>query len=233
MEEISSPFCEKLKKILCNGPFMLICVALSFLYFIITGIQYWVSDYLMTTLSIPETTVFISFSIISITGPVFGVVVGGNLCTYLGGFRAKASLYMVMFFSLLCLFSAAPIAFLDNFYLFVTLLWFLLFFGGAILPSMTGIMLNTVEGELKTVANSVANLTYQFLGYLPAPTVYGLIYDMNGGGNGRMAMATLMFTPIVSVTCLYLACCIIFSRDLFNFKLQQDTITKIHKSQRQ
>lgn len=83
---------------------------------------------------------------------------------------------------------------------------------------MTGIMLNTVEGELKTVANSIANLMYQFLGYLPAPSVYGVLYQTKKGGNGFLAMGTLMYTPIVSVVTLWLAACIIFTKDTFNFK---------------
>jgi hypothetical protein len=66
---------------------------------------------------------------------------------------------------------------LSDFKTVATLLWFLLFFGGAVLPSITGIMLNTIDGNLKTTANSLANLSYNLIGYLPAPFVYGAIYD--------------------------------------------------------
>jgi hypothetical protein len=38
-------------------------------------------------------------------------------------------------------------------------------------------MLNTIDGNLKTTANSLANLSYNLIGYLPAPFVYGAIYD--------------------------------------------------------
>ena len=46
-------------------------------------------------------------------------------------------------------------------------------------------MLNTVDGSQKTTANSLANLSYNLLGYLPAPFVYGAIYDAGEGGNSR------------------------------------------------
>lgn len=108
-------------------------------------------------------------------------------------------------FGVFCLICAAPIPFLDNFYIVIVLLWFLLFFGGSILPCMTGIMLSTVDQNLKTTANSVANLAYNLGGYLPAPFVYGLIYDSGEGGNARTAMATLMLSPIISVVAFYLA----------------------------
>jgi hypothetical protein len=54
---------------------------------------------------------------------------------------------MTYVFTVFCLISAIPIPFIDNFVLFCVLLWFLLFFGGSILPSLTGIMLNTVKGS--------------------------------------------------------------------------------------
>jgi len=38
---------------------------------------------------VPEEIVFISFGIISITGPVLGVVVGGNITTKLGGYNSE------------------------------------------------------------------------------------------------------------------------------------------------
>jgi len=55
------------------------------------------------------------------------------------------------------------------------LFWGILFFGGFILPPVTGIMLNSVPDSQKASANSVANLTYNMLGYFPAPVVYGFV----------------------------------------------------------
>lgn len=50
------------------------------------------SDYWITELKVDPQTVFICFGLISTTGPVVGVVVGGNITTYLGGYNAKKSL---------------------------------------------------------------------------------------------------------------------------------------------
>jgi hypothetical protein len=94
---------------------------------------------------------------------------------------------------------------MTNFPLFITLLWFLLFCGGFILPAMTGIMLSTVEEELKATANSLANLFYNLGGYLPAPYLYGAIYELGEGNNATSAMCTLMFSPLISVGTLFIA----------------------------
>ena len=65
---------------------------------------------------------------------------------------------------------------------------------------MTGIMLNTVDQELKTTANSLANLCYNLMGYLPSPFVYGYISDIGGDGNNyKAAMIFLMFMPLSTV----------------------------------
>lgn len=170
---------------LTNKCFALLCASLTGLYFIITGIQYWVSDYLITELGQDESVVFITFAIISITGPVLGVVVGGNVTTALGGYNSEKALNLTCIIAVFCLICAVPIPFIDNFFVVSGLLWFLLFFGGSILPCMTGIMLNTVDQSLKTTANSLANLSYNMLGYLPAPFVYGAIYDFGEGKNAR------------------------------------------------
>ena len=218
-EEKESGICQGLKDLFTNAPYILLCLSLTFLYFVITGIQYWVSDYLIETLKVTRNQVFVTFAIVSITGPVFGVIIGGNVTTYLGGYNSKHALYLSMGTAVLCVFSAAPIPFISNFPLFVVLLWFLLFFGGAILPCMTGIMLNTVPKSLKTTANSIANLSYNLIGYLPAPSIYGLIYDSGEGKNAREAMATLMFTPTLSVIFLFTGAYYIVKNDILNYKL--------------
>jgi len=51
MSNIDEGFCEKIKLIMTNKVYGLILFALTGLYFIITGIQYWLSDYWITELN--------------------------------------------------------------------------------------------------------------------------------------------------------------------------------------
>lgn len=120
-------------------------MSITFLYWVLTGIQYWFSDYLITELKADQSIVFVTYGVISITGPVIGVLVGGNVISALGGYKSKKALYVTCALAFLCLACAIPIAFIDDYISVVVLLWFMLFSGGFILPSMTGIMLNTVE----------------------------------------------------------------------------------------
>jgi len=52
-------------------------LALTVLYFVLTGVQFWFSDYLITVIKIDKSTVFDEFAIVSVTGTVFGVLAGG------------------------------------------------------------------------------------------------------------------------------------------------------------
>jgi MFS family permease len=73
------------------------------------------------------------------------------------------------------------------------------------LPLATGLMLSTVEPELRPKANALANISYNLLGFLPAPYIYGLITDQTGGKYSRWG---LMFTAFMNVP-IFL--CLIFA----------------------
>jgi sugar phosphate permease len=95
-----------------------------------------------------------------------------------------------------------PIPFLSSFYIVGILFWGLLFFGGFVLPPVTGIMINSVGDYQKSQANSIANLCYNLLGYLPAPQVYGMISQLTGGKKSRWPMGGILYSTILSVSLL-------------------------------
>ena len=93
---------------------------------------------------------------------------------------------------------ALPVPFLE-FYAVGPLLWLVLFFGGFIVPPLTGIMINSVPPKQKTSANSISNLLQNLLGYLPAPGLYGLVAEMTGGSKSKWPMGMLMYSTIFTV----------------------------------
>lgn len=216
-----SSFCSQFCKLMANIPFIMIVLSNSFIFFILTGIQYWVTDYLITDLGAEMNTVHLTFGIVSITGPVLGVVIGGNVTSALGGFKAKRSLMLSIVIAIMCVVSAVPIPFITDFWAYIIFLWFLLFFGGFNMPCFSGMMLETVDNKFKATGNAVANLSYNLIGFLPAPSIYGFVYDYGDGGNGTAAMATLMFTPIISLTCVLFAACLIIKNDTFGYRKKE------------
>jgi len=78
-----------------------------------------------------------------------------------------------------------PIPLLDNFYLVSIFLWLYFYVGGCVMPIGTGFMISSVEPELRTKANSVAQFSYNLIGYFPAPFVYGFVCEQTGGKESR------------------------------------------------
>lgn len=197
LNNIDQTFCARMKSLATNKTYILLVSSITMLYYIITGIQYWASDYMIRIMKKEKTVVFVWFGILSITSPVLGVVVGGKIVTCLGGYTTKKAVKMTVIIAFFCFLSGLPLPVTDNFALFLVFLWILMFLGGAILPSLTGIMLNTVPQNQRTTANSIAYLVYNCLGYLPSPFIYGAITDMGSGGNDRFAMGALIYLSII------------------------------------
>jgi len=139
-------------------------------------------------MNIDKSTVFEEFYIVCITGPIFGVLAGGYVTSFLGGYNSKKSMYYTCLLSIFCFACALPIPYVNNksnIGVIMICLWFMLFATGFILPSMTGIMLNTVRSNLRTSANCLANVFYNLLGFLPGPFLYELISNSGEGNNKR------------------------------------------------
>lgn len=86
------------------------------------------------------------------------------------------------------------------------------------MPCLSGIMLESIEPKFKATGNAIANVSYNLLGFLPAPSVYGFVFDYGDGNNAFAAMATLMFTPILSFLCITLAACYIKKYDTLGYR---------------
>jgi sugar phosphate permease len=118
---------------------------MSGLFFVVTGIQYWLPDYMINVLEADSTTVGWYYSFLSFTAPISGVIMSGIITTKLGGYNTLKAQYTQCVMGICAVISALPIPFMTNFHAFATFIWLLLFFGGFILPPMTGIMLNSVS----------------------------------------------------------------------------------------
>ena len=65
---------------------------------------------------------------------------------------------------------------------------------------------------------SFAFMMYNFLGLLPSKFIYGFVYDSGTGHNSEVAMATIMFSPIVPVLDYYLVGYLIIHNDVLGYE---------------
>lgn len=180
-------------------------LAICCLLFIITGIQFWISDYMQVVLQMDPKNVFITFAVVCITAPVFGVLAGGQLIQRLGGYTDSRALDACFYISILAFFSGIFLPLIDYIPLFTVLIWLLLFFGGSIVPGLTGILLSAIPNRTKAVANSITHLCYNLIGYLPSPVLYGLICKYTGGATSRYGLGFILLWSIFGVVFLHFA----------------------------
>lgn len=75
--------------------------------------------------------------------------------------------------------SAIPIPYINDYRAVFALLWLLFFFGGALMPAVTGLMLHSIPKNIRAFGNSQAQLFHNLLGYLPSPFVYGFVNQIS------------------------------------------------------
>ena len=172
------PFIEKFKIIFSEPLFICSILTLSLLYFIVTCVQYWTSDYMLIALEIEdETKRLYAFSIVCLTSPTCGLLIGGYIVDYLGGYSNKNSLLFCFVLSILSIIPAIPLPLVNSYYLYAILLWILLFFGAGILPTLQGIIIACLPKNIQGSGNSFVIFFYNLVGYLPAPFVYGFFKE--------------------------------------------------------
>ena len=204
-KEISScsQFGTKLGTIFTNPIYIFCTLTLSSLYFVLTAIQYWASDYLLVELHIlDENKRLFSFSIVCLTSPTLGVLIGGAIISLIGGYKSKHSLLLCTIFSLLSGACTIPVPLVTSLLWFTICLWLVLFFGGMILAPLTGIIISSLPKSMAGSANSFTIFFCNLLGYLPAPYVFGFFKERFGS---NIAMRVCMWYAISGVLFLSLA----------------------------
>ena len=214
--------------ILSNKEFLCLMLTLTMIYYIVAGIQYWTTNYLITVLSIDKTVATSLVAITSITAPISGVLVGGIATSYCGGYMTQKAQSVSLCAAYICMFCSLPIPWVSTKELFFTFVWLLLFFGGFIILVLICWMLSSVPHKQRGTANSIAQFCYNAFGYLPAPFIYGMIsqfvdtqYKLGEGNNNmmqdnrkkyynkvysRLPMASVVYSSVLVIilfTCVY------------------------------
>ena len=211
-------FFEKIKILLEYKVFVYSMLSMSILIYIITGVQYWVTDYLDAILGIKsqKDRLFL-FTIACFTAPVFGVLMGTGIKHLYCKQNMRKSLVfcsLLGFFACLC---SIPVPITLDLFYFIIFMWLVMFFGAGIVPVLTSIIINAVPDEHSASANSISNFFSNALGYLPAPYVYGILSDITGD-LGALGMKVTMWISIVGMLLIFLATCDSFKVDIYKNK---------------
>ncbi len=150
-ENNESNLWSQTKKLLSNEVFLLSSFSVCVAFFVVYGIQFWGTFYMIQTMNITVYEAMLTYFVITITAPVMGVLFGGYLLDHMGGYKGEnrlVALKMCLLFSGCCVMIAVPAGFVYNMYLFGPLLWLEIFFGACIIPPGTGLVVDSVEEYL-------------------------------------------------------------------------------------
>ena len=210
---------EKIKVLMDYKVFVYSMLSMSVLIYIITGVQYWVTDYLDAILGIKsqKDRLFL-FTIACFTAPVLGVLIGTEAKNKFCQQSMRKSLVFCSLLGILASICSIPVPITLSLFYFIIFMWLVLFFGAGIVPVLTSIIINAVPEEHMASANSMTNLLTNALGYLPAPYVYGILSDISGD-LGVLGMKVTMWISIAGMFFLCLATYVSLYDDTYKDKI--------------
>lgn len=164
-------------KILSNKIFMFSSLCNSVAFFGIGVVQYFGDKYMKLVLKIGDSVRFILFGFLCLFGPTTGMVVGGIICSKLGGYIKRNA----MTFCIICSAISAAISMLIACHkidvLFAIAGWTYLFAIGGVIPPISGIIISCLDNNLRGDGFSLCNLLTNLLGNFPSSYVYSLLVD--------------------------------------------------------
>lgn len=197
------------RRLLGVPEYSFLVIALSALYFVVTGVQFWATAFMIRTLPGESHLVIMTlFVITSATAPVLGVFFGGWVIDRLGGYAAGPAQRARALRAISAMGTGAAAAGLAttvwlNLVWIVACIWLLLFLGGAVVPPCTGIFLNASPHDLRAYASSLSVTLFNILGYALSPLVSGWV---RGHTHSELAgFRTVLFAGVVGVFFIYLA----------------------------
>lgn len=179
--------------------------SMAVILYVSTGIQFWLTKYLIEVLGYEAKSVYIAYVIVTVTGPTSGagfgincIYLGGYIINNIGGYDQPEVIYYVFVFCAIGIGSAIIIPFVEGLALICTLLWIVLFFGGAMMPGLTGITMASVSPYLRAFGNSTSEIIKNIFGFLPSPFVYGMLNTYFGNRAGiKFLMFWGLWAPIL------------------------------------
>mmetsp|Transcript_48294 Transcript_48294/g.136472 ORF Transcript_48294/g.136472 Transcript_48294/m.136472 type:complete len:486 (+) Transcript_48294:106-1563(+) len=173
---------QEVRSLLANPVYSWTCLTLCALCFVVTGVQYWSSEYFKVTYQIPDAEVTSYFIAVAGTAPILGVILGGYLVDKWGGYQslpgARRTASFCSALAVVSTASALAAALAHDFYTELVLIWVLLFTGGAVLSPATGLMLTSVPERYRTFANSLSALAQNLFGYALGAYLPGAIVEV-------------------------------------------------------
>lgn len=121
----------------------------------IANIQFWMSDYFIRVLGASKEVTFITFAAVCISAPAIGLILGGVMVSWLGGYEGKHTFIVTVGICWLGAIIGLPFPWADNFGYAVFMVWMTACLGSVVQSSFTGILMSLVTPDLRAQAYAI------------------------------------------------------------------------------
>jgi len=183
--------------------FRYITVAIISIFFILSGLQFWVNDFFENALYLKnKKNRLIYFIIIIVFTALLAPITGGLIMQKLGGYDSKKVIYLPFYCCIVSLTCCNLMLLSNNKYYILILLEIYLFSGCMIIPCLNGILITSLSKEYAGSVSAISNLLYNICGRLIGPYFYGVtrsFFDINS----TKPMVILFNIKIITAFCLW------------------------------
>ena len=195
-------------------------------FFIFQIIHNFFKDYSINSLKIKnEKQILYFYGFASLFGPASGSLLGGLICTKLGGYESKNSIIVPIIFGIFANVSIFLLTHITNFNAFSISLFAFFFSSGAILPTIAGYIISSVKKEEKAIGSGFDMLITTLLGKLPGPIIYGLLNDYFKSHDNKLAWKITLCYFYIGFIFMLMACYSVGSKE----DEQKTILKKKHK----
>ena len=198
-------YCDALKQLSKNKSYITTMLGISCSLFVITGMQFWMSDYMQEVLHLKQSETYLIYIIVCISAPTFGVLTGGFLIQYLGGYTTEKALDAICKLTFIAFICTCFLPLIDITIIFALFVWLLLFFESSVTPGLTGLMITSISGSYKEFGNSITQLCYNLIGFLPSPYIYGLVCSISGREDSKWGLSVMILWSLFGFISIYFA----------------------------
>lgn len=215
-------------ELITNPIWTISMIGRALLFGITTTIHFWVSDYMKNVILIKDKReVFVIYTIISILGPLGGVICNSIVNPLIGGYEKKKASYAAILLHISEVICGMSMAFLRNKMSFLVLTLFYFLFDSSVIGIINGINISSVRPEIKATGFSIANLVTHSLCAGPGPFLYGFVNDKYKDKFLGAGMLCMMFICAIDIP-IFIIMTIIRNRKL-DLKEKEKTEKLINK----
>ena len=217
--------CKKLPIILSTKIFSFISIGNTVAFFGMRVIQFYADKYMDLVLHVEESSKFIFYIVLCMTGPIIGILICGIIATKIGGYASKNGMIFIVILNIIGCVISIFITISLNTFISLGSAWLYLFCFAAVTPLQGGVIITSLPKELKGYGYSINMFFLNAIGSFPSSYVFALICDSikeHYPEQGDMRYRTTM-----RITMLYnfVGLILILIGSIFRFRLNGDLDT--------